>query len=754
MERLSEARRTSPIPITSQALDPAGSSASAVHNPSIQSLSSSSPWSVVNPSSSELASPSNVRSYNGSDSAFASSPWSLNGPYTSSERSPSHGAVRTPLSAQRSPSNPAATPPGSTNINAVPDYQNALYRSAADTEVDDIFSLDHVQADSAWYDLFDPDVLAQVPSAFLQDPSRPETGVSNMRSRSDPNLLSSSKPLLHSSTHTSPSWDDGHARGRTEHYSEPQFNRRATLPPGAPLDIDEDLNNKDFNWQQSNTPFDCLYPDYDLRFEGSVISTEPPEKSTQASKVVTSSKTNGSKAKRQKLDPDQKQKVKRARGLGACLRCRIYREPCDENTPCGTCTRKGASAVIFRQPCFREKLDSVVAFRLGMLLNSSDTFVTITYSWLFYRVGNSTQGQTRGVYPKVNWSAQDTTIRTIDLIYPHTKNKVSPILTLECRVFIPGSKDVTDLHWKSNGVEKELKIPPYAIFDVNVGYQAMERFLDQCQAALHESVICETSDEIMLLTLAEAARFSKTHSHTTIENALKIRDFAIKRVALRPEDPLDIPIVNDEQSRHHNTRPIPRFVNIQIEQMVNTIIDSHRKVVIKRLKSLIFGSGAIKHWFEIYLSIFLLLDTLEWAYQWQLKYVGWAAGTSLHHYIDYVTDYMLDEWQYSAEVLISHFRCVIRGQTPFSQDSEARKDSFKQLGLDAPSVEYLEKVITLLASKEKDFKDLKDSGSFKLDRRFVWLSQLFLGDQASKPRSESDSEMEKSPIQLGDTLAD
>ena len=136
---------------------------------------------------------------------------------------------------------------------------------------------------------------------------------------------------------------------------------------------------------------------------------------------------------------------------------------------------------------------------------------------------------------------------------------------------------------------------------------------------------------------------------------------------------------------------------------------------------------------------------------------------------------MLDEWQYSAEVLISHFRCVLHGQTPFSQDSEARKNSFKQLNLDTPSIEYLEKVITLLASKSecfpkvtckstsvkansswytgKDFKDIKDSGSFKLDKRFVWLSQLFLRDEASKPHSKSENEIVKAPIKEGDYLA-
>lgn len=156
-------------------------------------------------------------------------------------------------------------------------------------------------------------------------------------------------------------------------------------------------------------------------------------------------------------------------------------------------------------------------------------------------------------------------------------------------------------------------------------------FLDQCQGALHKAVTDSTTDEMRLLTLAEAQRYADSHSATTMQSALKIRDFAVKRVALNDVETLGIPVVNDTQSRHHNTRPIPRFVNIQVEIMINNIIDSYRKLVIRRLKSLIFGSKAIKAWFEIYLSIFLLLDTLEFAYQWQLKYVGWAKGTVSTH---------------------------------------------------------------------------------------------------------------------------
>jgi hypothetical protein len=93
------------------------------------------------------------------------------------------------------------------------------------------------------------------------------------------------------------------------------------------------------------------------------------------------------KAKRKRLDADQKQKVKRVRRLGACLRCRMYREPvrntptsnvklirlqCDESTPCLSCTRRAASATLFKQPCYRESLDNVVAFRLGRSCSDID----------------------------------------------------------------------------------------------------------------------------------------------------------------------------------------------------------------------------------------------------------------------------------------------------------------------------------------------------------------------------------------------
>lgn len=396
-----------------------------------------------------------------------------------------------------------------------------------------------------------------------------------------------------------------------------------------------------------------------------------------------------------------------------CLKCKAQHYGCDGNTPCGVCQQRSETAA-FSQPCSNKSLiHDTVAFRRGCS--------TLGLA----KVGPSD-------HPIFDWSGIDPRPRQIRLILPFAPKGESPVLDLDCRIFVPHSKYVTALTWMSNGTRKELDLPRYAIHDWDVGYKAVVVFLNRCQPALHKRVMDSTTnndsltDEIRRLTLIEARRYADSHCDTTVEDALKIRDFAVKRVALHEAETLDIPVVNDRQSRHHETRPIPRLVNVQIELMVNQIIDDHRKVVTKRLTSLIFGVNYKQAWFEIYLSFFLILDTLEFAYQWQLKYVGWAEHTPLYGFIDSVTNYMLSEWQDSAENIIAHFRCALRGQNVFSRDLDKNVDG---MALDQQSLEYLRKTNGLVTDMQDEFEKIRETTSFKLHKPFVWLSQLFLRDE-------------------------
>lgn len=111
-----------------------------------------------------------------------------------------------------------------------------------------------------------------------------------------------------------------------------------------------------------------------------------------------------------------------------------------------------------------------------------------------------------------------------------------------------------------------------------------------------------------------------------IRKALKVRSFASRRIAVQ-DSTLEIPKIDDPESPYHGERPPPEFMDMQIDIMMNLIIDKHRKAVLKDLDSLVFGSDAVQSWYQVFLTVYILLSTIEFAYQWQLRYVRLAEGT-------------------------------------------------------------------------------------------------------------------------------
>ena len=121
--------------------------------------------------------------------------------------------------------------------------------------------------------------------------------------------------------------------------------------------------------------------------------------------------------------------------------------------------------------------------------------------------------------------------------------------------------------------------------------------------------------------MTEAHRYAELHDNELLRRVLKIRAFAARRIEVQQSE-LDIPIIDDAECLHNGHRPLPRFLNYQVDIMMNLVIDTHRKAVLKRLKRLIFGKDTIRAWFEVYLLTYLLLSTIEYACQWQLMYSG------------------------------------------------------------------------------------------------------------------------------------
>ena len=165
-------------------------------------------------------------------------------------------------------------------------------------------------------------------------------------------------------------------------------------------------------------------------------------------------------------------------------------------------------------------------------------------------------------------------------------------------------------------------------YDIEKAFESTEAFLNDCQPAL-EALILETiPDKILALTIAEANRYSRKFDNPLIRSVLKVREFAARRLRIQDSEfAIQLPPVNGHNSNRCKRITCPPYINYQLDYMMNQLIDRHRRTVLKGLKSLIFGGKKLHRWYEAFLLIYLLLSTLESAYQHQLLYTAETMGT-------------------------------------------------------------------------------------------------------------------------------
>jgi hypothetical protein len=86
-------------------------------------------------------------------------------------------------------------------------------------------------------------------------------------------------------------------------------------------------------------------------------------------------------------------------------------------------------------------------------------------------------------------------------------------------------------------------------------------------------------------------------------------------------DTLGVSCINDVNTgEYYQTVPIPPSLDYQIDTIVMLHMDAEQKAIIKSLKRMIFSKERLKVWYEVYLTVFVLLSTTEYVYQAQQKY--------------------------------------------------------------------------------------------------------------------------------------
>ncbi|KAJ4220994.1 hypothetical protein NW759_007063 [Fusarium solani] len=389
------------------------------------------------------------------------------------------------------------------------------------------------------------------------------------------------------------------------------------------------------------------------------------------------------KRKRDKDDAQSRTQTRKVRDMGACLRCRIYKEKCDLNVPCGRCIQVAGSVKLFRQPCQRVDLTDVIPFRTG----------------------NARMGQTNSVFPKLLWSVASP-IRTTSVTHFVEGVDVAllPKLSLMCRQFSPTQDDVLFEHYEdADGKVMVVECPPVAC--INIATQrtkrALEEYMQEIWPFAVREMLATSKDEIYRQGLAEANRLASLDSNPIpiLQKALEI----LACVHLNFDTPilvgdtLNVPILRDKRSPIQGRYPVPSVLDFQLDTLCIHHMQKLMKAVSRALKKVIFSKERQSRWYEIFLTIFVLLVSIEQVYLTQCEYLRDANiandGVNIFAQASPVTNYMLGLWRASAKYLLYHYRCVMKGTLPFSASFELKDEGYALL--DTEAMKYIRKTAAL-----------------------------------------------------------
>ncbi|KAI8961857.1 hypothetical protein F5Y11DRAFT_209978 [Daldinia sp. FL1419] len=296
---------------------------------------------------------------------------------------------------------------------------------------------------------------------------------------------------------------------------------------------------------------------------------------------------------------DQREKTAETRRIGSCIRCRMQRIRCETNPTdkLGTCLTclKVINTKIWRMPCLRYKITDVKLFKPGNVKG---------YEW--------TRRWIEGIAGDISqWASMET--RVVKVTEGYTEQAVE----LRVRQFIPQEGDKLERSWVHEGNRKRVKIPPYAIVNLE---EAKNTYTNYIRKGLPECCHRVVGKERFLLaTYGAAIRASKDQTIDPKESALLRKALQLwmairlttKSTIIVGDETLGMPTdIMDETSPLRGCIPLPPVMGAQIELiLIHQIQSSLRREMLENLQAM---TQANKHqtWFTTYLITFILLHNV------------------------------------------------------------------------------------------------------------------------------------------------
>lgn len=309
---------------------------------------------------------------------------------------------------------------------------------------------------------------------------------------------------------------------------------------------------------------------------------------------------------------------------------------------------------------------------------------------------------------------------------------ITPTFDIDCEMFTPNGKQPLAEEFVVDGQVHSVVLPPWACRDTDSARQNIRKFMMLSQDFLEDEILETLEDPVLLYTWHEAKRFRDTRGSSLITQAMQIYAGAMMNSKYPSSVELNAFGISESTPAPHffEKLPLPPQLTMQIQIMAAQVLQDIQGQLLKELKARIFTTRSRQTgWYEIFLTMSVLLASIEWVYQVQMRFERAKEGVSqrLSANIKYITRSMLDEWENSSSNIVNHFRCVLNGDIPFTQSWDDGSDNARDTGIDKQAVSYIRKIKAQIDDRSEEFHTIRaDRNKGGLERPLSAVCQLFL----------------------------
>ncbi|KAK0647043.1 hypothetical protein B0T16DRAFT_458907 [Cercophora newfieldiana] len=412
-------------------------------------------------------------------------------------------------------------------------------------------------------------------------------------------------------------------------------------------------------------------------------------------------------------DPDERRETCLTRRIGACAECHKQKIRClpdqhDPHGPCLSCIRKGEKSLLVL-PCLRDKVTDAIFLDKG----EHPQFIW-SARWKSWDIQYLDQADT------MMWaSASD---RTIAL----TQDIENAFFTLRVREFIPGEGDVLHRSWSTDGVERKHLCAPFAIADMREAADTYQYYMENHVITSINFYMEGTNTDPLVQETFRKAYIHSEHGVMNDERQL-LKDVLLFWATIRQQSRSDWicgeedlgmqPQDYDSKAPSYHRIIVPPAISAQMEFIatVTMLLPLQRKVC-RQLNELMERQKH-KSWFAIYLTTFILLHSCArlTAYQmFKAKKLGLKT--------QYVYPSIVETVHRGAEILLYHFHCCYKGNSPLASGWK-RSGDLGRTGLNDDATTFLLWTSNQMKMKEEHISEIRQKRA--LDDDFYLISKLF-----------------------------